>query len=73
MPISQEKFWKITCDECGESFPEGEEGGGYVLSETEEHARQVVVDTDGEIDAEGKVTCAGCVDERDLAGETDAT
>lgn len=66
MPISEEKYWKVVCEECGEPFPE-EDWGGYVLYETEEEARKSVPDYDGEIASDGKVYCCGCIEERSPA------
>lgn len=62
--ITQEPYFKIICDECGEAFPEHESGGGFTLYETEKEAREEVVYGDGEIAADGKIICCACVDER---------
>jgi hypothetical protein len=63
-PITQEPYFKVVCDECEEAFPEHESGGGYTLFETEKDAREAVTDYDGEIAADGKITCPSCVEER---------
>lgn len=61
MPITQEMYWQTVCDECGEAFPEGSDGG-YQLSNTEKDAREYVTDYDGEITDDGKIICPGCVE-----------
>lgn len=67
MSISQEPYFKVLCDECGEAFPEHEDGGSYTLFETEKDAREAVIDHDGEITEDGKVICSTCIEERPSA------
>jgi len=62
-PITQEQYWKVVCDECGEPFPEGD-AGGYQLADDERSAKEMVTDYDGEVAPDGKITCPVCIEER---------
>jgi formylmethanofuran dehydrogenase subunit E len=67
MPITSDTWWEIRCDGCGDTFPDNDAGGTW-LAQSEEEAREMVTDYDGEI-RDGKVICPGCIDEE---GDSDA-
>jgi hypothetical protein len=64
MAITSDIWWGIGCDRCGEPFPENEAGGPY-LADSEENAREMVTEFNGEIDEDDKILCASCIEEGD--------
>jgi hypothetical protein len=72
MAISQEPYWKVICDVCGDRFPKGDyEGdfGGGMLFNSEKEAREQIYAYDGEIGTDDKVWCPGCIEKRDEEGK----
>jgi hypothetical protein len=55
--------WEPTCDECGEG--DNSEYGGSFHYESEAAAKEQVKDMGWEIDGD-KLTCEGCLEERDI-------
>ena len=72
MAIEQGTYFKAVCDECGEAFPERDEGG-FTLYDSEKEAREEVESYDGEVRPDGTILCGECTYEKrtDKVEETD--
>lgn len=68
MPFEKGTYWKIVCDECGETDGFTAEGQGYTVAESEQEARQVVTDCEGAIE-DARIVCCACLEERAMAKE----